>query len=116
MKPARASMKITAKLAALLAAGFLAAFAASPAARAQNAAAADLPSAIVWSADLTTLTWAWTPAANAGQLLHYRIRWTTPGAGTWLNPGGINGLVVPGGPAATGHSPGATHSQHRIRH
>ena len=102
MKPARASMKITAKLAALLAAGFLAAFAASPAARAQNAAAADLPSAVVWSADLTTLTWAWTPAANAGQLLHYRIRWTTPGAGTWLNPSGINGLVVPGGTAATG--------------
>ena len=61
-----------------------------------------MPSQIVWSADLTTLTWAWTPAANAAQLLHYRIRWKVPPDANWLNPGGTNGMVVPGGAQATG--------------
>ncbi|MDA8041923.1 MAG: hypothetical protein MPJ22_05845, partial [Pirellulales bacterium] len=91
--------KTAAKFAALIAAGIFAALAAAPAARAQ-AAADDLPSQIVWSADLTTLTWAWTPAANAAQLLHYRIRWKVPPDANWLNPGGTNGMVVPGGAQA----------------
>ena len=93
----RTSLGFVAKAALLLAS-----LAAAPVAQAQNAAAADLPRSIVWSVDHSTVTAYWAPANNAANILRYRIRWTLPGTGSWLNPGTNTGLAVPGGGAATG--------------